>query len=92
MAREEAPKTPPLPHAFLLDGRQKAEITGVRQVVTFDENSVALKTDFGELLLSGERLHVTRLMLEEGKLALEGRVDALEYRERARGRGLFKRP
>ena len=92
MAREEAQRTPPLPHTFLLDGRQKAEITGVRQVVTFDENSVALKTDLGELLLSGERLHVTRLMLEEGKLALEGRVDALEYREHARGRGLFKKP
>lgn len=91
MAREEAVKPPAMPHAFSLSERAKADISGVRQVLTFDENEVSLLTDAGELVLSGEKLHVTHLLLEEGKLSVEGRVDAVQYLDRARRKGLFRK-
>lgn len=92
MAREENVKTLAVPHAFSLSDRARADISGVRQVLSFDENEVSLLTDAGELLLSGEGLHVTHLLLDEGKLSVEGKVDGVNYTDRPRRRGLFKKP
>ena len=60
------------------------------EVLGFDEGQVILMTDNGEIALTGEGLHVTRLMLEEGQLAVEGKIDSVFYTQRARRRGLFR--
>ena len=81
------------PHSLTLDGRQKAVITGVEEVDSFNEQMVVLATTAGTLTLLGEQLHVSRLNLEDGQLLVEGEIAALEYDERSRsGRGtLFSR-
>ncbi|MBR6184767.1 MAG: YabP/YqfC family sporulation protein [Clostridia bacterium] len=78
-------------HTLSLENRHKAHLTGVSEVLGFDENQVSLLTDHGEIALTGEGLHVTKLMLEEGQLAVEGKIDAIAYTQRARRRGLFRR-
>ena len=60
-------------------------------MVAFDENQVILSTDSGEIALTGEKLHVTRLMLEDGQLTVEGRIDSIFYTQRTARRGLFRR-
>ena len=74
-----------------MENRQKAHLTGVSEVLGFDENQVTLLTDSGEITLTGEGLHVTRLTLEEGQLAVEGKIDGVIYTQRTRHRGLFRR-
>lgn len=81
----------PKPHTLTLENRQKAALSGVSEVLAFDDNQVILSTDHGEIALTGEGLHVTRLMLEEGQLTVEGRIDSLFYTQRSRRRGLFRR-
>ncbi len=78
-------------HVLTLDNRRRAALTGVSQVVGFDEGQVTLMTDHGEITLTGEGLHVTKLMLEEGQLAVEGKIDGVFYAQRPRRRGLFRR-
>ena len=78
-------------HSLSLENRQRAMLTGVSEVVGFDENQVILLTDSGEVALTGEGLHVTRLMLEEGQLAVEGKFDGVFYSQRSRRRGIFRR-
>lgn len=78
-------------HTLALENRQKATLTGVGEVLAFDENQVILMTDSGEVALTGEGLHVTRLMLEEGQLTVEGRLDSIFYTQRSPRRGLFRR-
>ena len=78
-------------HTLSMENRQKAALTGVSEVVAFDENQVILSTDSGEIALTGEELHVTRLMLEEGQLTVEGRIDSIFYTQRTARRGLFRR-
>ena len=78
-------------HTLALENRHKALLTGVGEVLGFDENQVTLLTDHGEITLTGEGLHVTKLMLEEGQLAVEGKIDAVAYTQRPRRRGLFRR-
>ena len=88
---QRAQRAAPLkPHTLSMENRQKAALTGVSEVVGFDENQVILLTDHGEIALTGEGLHVTRLMLEEGQLAVEGKIDGIIYTRRPRRRGLFR--
>ena len=79
------------PHTLSLDNRRQAALTGVSEVIAFDDNQVVLATDLGEIVLAGEGLHVTRLMLEEGQLTVEGRIDSLFYAQKKRRRGIFRR-
>lgn len=77
-------------HGLTLEGRQKAVISGVEAVDSFNEQMVVLATTSGTLTLLGEQLHVSRLNLEDGQLLIEGEIDALEYDERSRsGRSSF---
>ena len=86
--RENEPLRSMRPHSLSLDGRQKAVITGVEEVDSFNEQMVVLSTTSGTLTLLGAQLHVSHLNLEDGQLLVEGEIDALEYDERSRsGRG-----
>ncbi|MBE5787874.1 MAG: sporulation protein YabP [Clostridiales bacterium] len=78
-------------HSLALENRQKAALTGVSEVLAFDENQVILMTDSGEIALTGDNLHVTKLMLEEGQLTVEGRLDSIFYTQKSPRRGLFRR-
>ena len=78
-------------HTLSLENRRRADLTGVSEVLGFDENQVTLLTDHGEITLNGEGLHVTKLMLEEGQLAVEGKIDSVYYSQRIKRRGLFRR-
>ena len=75
---------PARPHALTLEGREKAVLSGVEAVDSFNEQMVVLATTAGTLTLLGEGLHVSRLSLEEGQLLVEGVISALEYDDRRR--------
>ncbi len=56
-------------------------IKGVYQVGEFNESKTTLDNNKGYLELKGEGLHITLLDLEEGKLAVEGFINCVEYLE-----------
>ena len=60
-----------------LTNRSQALVTGVRDVLAFDTVQVLLDTELGMLEIKGEDLHVVRLMLEKGEVALGGRIESL---------------
>ena len=64
--REEAAQQPN--YGLILEKREKAMITGVTEVESFDDGQIVLSTHGGRLILSGAGLHVSSLLLEEGKL------------------------
>lgn len=82
-------------HHISLANRERLEITGVREVVSFDESQVILDTDMGLLSIKGKGLHVKRLMLEKGEADLDGMADSLVYSSneahRKSGESLFAR-
>lgn len=79
-----------LPHKLQLDGRQKLTMTGVTEVVSFDEDHVVLRTALGTLLIQGQGLQLKQLSQEVGQVAVEGAVSALSYEE-PRDRGWLRR-
>ena len=78
-------------HACRLENRNAASLTGVREVVSFDENQVVMDTDMGLLTIKGKDLHVSRLTVEKGELEVEGQVDSLTYETGPREGGFLSR-
>ena len=66
-------------HKLTLDNRKEASVTGVKDVVSFDEKEILLQTADGRLQIRGSQLHVKGLNLEKGEAALAGHVDSLVY-------------
>ena len=67
------------PHSIMWNDRRSGNVTGVKDVLSFDESSVVLQTEQGMLTVKGRDLHIDRLMLEQGEVELEGHVDSLVY-------------
>ncbi len=66
-------------HKIMLNNRERGTITGILDVLSFDENTIVLDTDMGLLTIRGKDLHVSRLTLEKGEIDIEGRTDSLAY-------------
>ena len=76
-------------HKLSLIGRKTLTLSGVKEVISFDAKEVILETVQGILLLRGDEMNVTRLLVEKGEVDLTGRIDSLIYTERGKG---TKRP
>jgi len=72
-------------HKLSLIGRKTLTLSGVKEVISFDAKEVILETVQGMLLLRGDEMNVTRLLVEKGEVDLEGRIDSLIYTERGKG-------
>lgn len=66
-------------HACFLQDRAAMKLTGVREVVSFDEGEVVVDTDLGLLTIKGKELHMSRLVVEKGEADVEGTIDSLTY-------------
>ena len=82
-------------HKVILENRSRGTITGIQEVVSFDENQIVLDTDMGLLTVKGKNLHVSRLTLEKGETDIDGSIDSLAYSSneayRKSGESLFSR-
>ena len=47
-------------HKLILNNRRTCNLTGVSDVLSFDENEIILETDQGMLMIKGNELHVNR--------------------------------
>ncbi len=78
-------------HTITMDNRERVIVTGVSDAASFNEVEIVLSTDFGELAISGEDLHIAKLNLDDGQLVVEGQIVAIEYLDQQpqRSSGLF---
>ena len=82
-------------HKLILNNRRKCNLTGINDVLSFDENEIILETEQGMLMIKGNELHVNRLMLDKGEVDVDGRIDSFTYSEQsnmaAKGESLLAR-
>lgn len=76
-------------HHIEMDSRRTLNITGVTDIDSFDEQTVAVFTDVGELIVRGNNLHIGRIDVDSGELSLDGEIDSLEYTDNVIARGGF---
>ena len=70
-----------MPHDLQLKERKSLTMSGVTEVVSFDDSTVVLQTSLGTLVVQGRELLLKTLSLEGGQVAVEGTVTALTYEE-----------
>lgn len=66
-------------HTVVIEGRRRLRLTGVTDIDRFDDETVAVYTEEGELLIGGSQLHIGRIDIDAGELVLDGTVRSLEY-------------
>ena len=89
---ESKPINVQTPHEVSLKDRRRMSVSGVSEVISFDENGIHLRTVSGDLTIEGEGLHIGVLDTERGIVTLEGEsVDGMWYlgEESAKKRGFF---
>lgn len=79
-----------LPHRLSLSERNALTVTGVMEVVSFEDTAVILQTGMGMLTVQGSQLQLKELSLEGGQVEIEGNVSALSYDEPRQGGWLHR--
>lgn len=80
-----------MPHKLQLNERRQLTMTGVTEVVSFDEGAVILQTSLGTLIVQGRELQLKTLSLEGGQVAVDGNISALAYEEPRQNGGWRRR-
>ncbi|GMK42802.1 hypothetical protein PCCS19_58620 [Paenibacillus sp. CCS19] len=62
-----------------MQNRKLLELSGVRNVESFDSEEFLLETELGFLTVRGQNLHMKHLSLEQGQVAIEGLIHSLAY-------------
>jgi len=81
-------------HNVNMNGRRLLGIEGVTNLDSYDQERVILETSSGVLEIRGEQLHIQQLNLEQGKVMIEGTVNALIYADdnlAKKGKGFFSK-
>ncbi len=74
-------------HNLVMENRKKLTVSAVTDVDSFDEQTIVMYTDQGQLTVRGENLHINKLSVESGDMEIEGTIIALAYSENTPVRG-----
>ena len=80
-----------VPNNIIMEDRRLVTVSGVSDVDSFDEEAVVAFTDIGKLTIRGRGLHINRLSVEVGELAVEGEIDSLAYSDVSNGGSFFSK-
>ena len=78
-------------HDVTIRSRESMSISGVMEVMSFDESGVMLETVMGIMGVEGEELRITRLDTDRKEVDLEGRFNGIAYAEKRVKRRLFSK-
>lgn len=74
-------------HKINLTNRNHALLTGIEDVISFDVNTIILKSVQGMMTIKGEELHIKRLHLEKGEVDIDGMIESLVYMDNSITKG-----
>ena len=62
---------------LVLENREKLSISGVNDVLSFDDQIVILETQLGLLTVKGENLRINKLSIDCEEVVIEGEINNL---------------
>ena len=74
---------------LILENREKLSISGVKDVLSFDDQVVMVETELGLLTVKGENIRINKLSLDTSEVIVEGDISYLAYsdKEQEKGKG-----
>ena len=67
---------------LILENREKLTITGVLDVLSFDDEVVIVETELGLLNVKGENLRINKLSIDTSEVIVEGEIYDLAYSDK----------
>ena len=64
---------------IVLENREKLNITGINDILSFDDQVVILSTDLGMLTIKGTELKINKLNIDENEVRIERNIISLKY-------------
>ena len=64
---------------LILENRGKLSISGVLDVLSFDDQVIMVETELGLLTIKGEKLRITKLSIDTSEVIVEGNIAYLAY-------------
>ncbi len=64
---------------IIIEKRKKLTISGVKDCLSFDEETITLSTVLGRLTVKGMSLHITNFDTSSGDFTAEGKINAVVY-------------
>ncbi|OZM55836.1 sporulation protein YabP [Lottiidibacillus patelloidae] len=81
-------------HDIIMRGRRAVEITGVKQVESFDNEEFLLETSMGYLSIRGQNLSMKNLDVDKGNVSIKGKVFDIVYldeQQTEKAKGFFSK-
>ena len=66
---------------IMMENRNKLTISGVLDVLSFDDQIVILETELGLLTIKGEDIRINKLSIDTSEVVIEGQISSLAYSE-----------
>lgn len=67
---------------LILENRKKLSISGVNDVLSFDDQVVIVETELGLLTVKGENLIINKLSIDTSEVIVEGEISFLSYSDK----------
>lgn len=64
---------------LILENREKLSISGVKDVLSFDDQVVIVETELGLLTVKGENIKINKLSIDTSEVIVEGEISYLAY-------------
>ena len=74
-------------HNVIIKDRKVMELTGVKQIDSFDSSEFLLETVQGWMVIQGKDLTLGKLDTERGDVVIRGVIEALSYVSSKKGNG-----
>ncbi len=69
---------------LVLENRNKLNVTGVKDVLSFDDEVIIMETELGLLTIKGENLKINKLSIDTGDVIVEGEISNLGYSDHSK--------
>ena len=67
---------------LILENRGKLSISGVIDVLSFDDQVVMVETELGLLTVKGENIRINKLSIDTSEVIVEGDISYLAYSDK----------
>ena len=67
---------------LILESRGKLSISGVNDVLSFDDQVVMVETELGLLTVKGENIRINKLSIDTSEVIIEGDISFLAYSDK----------
>ena len=76
---EEKKLTNMITQNIYMENREKLNISGVKDVLSFDDQMVILETELGLLTIKGDNLRINKLSIDTLDVSIDGTINTLIY-------------